>query len=109
MLTSTSLNPPALFPLQDRQRRGHLQSHGARNVRSEGQYRPSQHMIPPIISSDANSRANQGKAKYKAWQKEVDAGTSASAAETRYIELVEKLKTQYGYDANKKPEAVGSS
>lgn len=51
----------------------------------------------------------QGKAKYKAWQKEVDAGTSASSAETRYVALVEKLKTQYGYDASKKPEAVGSS
>ncbi|KAK5055983.1 hypothetical protein LTR84_012533 [Exophiala bonariae] len=51
----------------------------------------------------------KGKAKYKAWQKEVDAGTSASSAETRYVELVEKLKKQYGFDANKKPEAVGSS
>lgn len=51
----------------------------------------------------------QGKAKHKAWQKEVDAGTSASDAEKKYIDLVEKLKGQYGFDANKVPEAVGSN
>jgi diazepam-binding inhibitor (GABA receptor modulator, acyl-CoA-binding protein) len=51
----------------------------------------------------------QGKAKQKAWQKEVDAGTSASSAEQKYIELVEKLKQKYGFDPNKKPEAVGSN
>jgi len=51
----------------------------------------------------------KGKAKHKAWQKEIDAGTSASDAESRYVALVEKLKEKYGYDANKKPEAVGSS
>jgi len=51
----------------------------------------------------------KGKAKHKAWQKEVDAGTSASDAEKRYIDLVEKLKGQYGYDANKVPEAVGAN
>jgi len=51
----------------------------------------------------------KGKAKYKAWEKEVNAGTSASTAEKRYIELVEKLKDQYGFDASKAPEAVGAN
>ena len=51
----------------------------------------------------------QGKAKQKAWQKEVDAGTSQADAEKKYVALVEKLKTSYGYDPNKSPEAVGSS
>ncbi|KAJ9609794.1 hypothetical protein H2200_006122 [Cladophialophora chaetospira] len=51
----------------------------------------------------------KGKAKHKAWQKEVDSKTSASSAETKYVELVKKLKTQYGFDPSKKPEAVGST
>jgi len=51
----------------------------------------------------------KGKAKHKAWQKEVDSGTSASGAETKYVKLVEKLKQQYGYDASKAPEAVGGN
>jgi diazepam-binding inhibitor (GABA receptor modulator, acyl-CoA-binding protein) len=51
----------------------------------------------------------KGKAKQKAWQKEVDAGTSQSDAEKRYVALVEKLKTSYGYDASKAPEAVGGA
>jgi len=51
----------------------------------------------------------KGKAKYKAWQKEVDAGTSAADAEKRYIDLVNKLKDQYGFDPSKTPEAVGGS
>ncbi|KAF7543604.1 hypothetical protein G7Z17_g10605 [Cylindrodendrum hubeiense] len=50
----------------------------------------------------------KGKAKKNAWQKVVDEGISAEAAQTRYVELVEKLKEKYGYDANKAPEAVGS-
>ncbi|KIW66449.1 hypothetical protein PV04_05784 [Phialophora macrospora] len=51
----------------------------------------------------------KGKAKHKAWQKEVDAGTSAADAEKRYIDLVEKLKGQYGFDPSKSPEAVGGA
>ncbi|EXJ57906.1 diazepam-binding inhibitor (GABA receptor modulator, acyl-CoA-binding protein) [Cladophialophora yegresii CBS 114405] len=51
----------------------------------------------------------KGKAKHKAWQKEVDAGTSAADAEKKYIDLVNKLKGQYGFDPSKAPEAVGSS
>lgn len=51
----------------------------------------------------------QGKAKKRAWQKVVDEGVNPSTAETKYVELVESLKTKYGYDANKKPEAVGGS
>jgi pectin methylesterase-like acyl-CoA thioesterase len=50
----------------------------------------------------------QGKAKHKAWQKEVDAKVSAADAEKRYIALVEKLKGSYGFDPNKAPEQVGA-
>ncbi|KIV89563.1 hypothetical protein PV10_06953 [Exophiala mesophila] len=51
----------------------------------------------------------KGKAKHKAWQKEVDAGTSAETAETRYIALIAKLKEKYGFDASKAPEPVGGN
>lgn len=50
----------------------------------------------------------QGKAKKNAWQKRVDEGTSESQAKEEYVALVERLKAQYGYDANKEPEAVGN-
>lgn len=51
---------------------------------------------------------SQGKAKKNAWQKRVDEGVSQSQAKEEYVALVETLKTKYGYDANKQPEAVGN-
>jgi len=51
----------------------------------------------------------KGKAKHKAWQKEIDSGLSASDAEKRYIDLVNKLKQSYGFDPSKAPEAVGGA
>jgi len=51
----------------------------------------------------------KGKAKQKAWQKEVDASTSTSDAEKRYVDLVNSLKDKYGFDPNKSPEPVGGS
>ncbi|KAF3022048.1 hypothetical protein G7054_g8128 [Neopestalotiopsis clavispora] len=51
----------------------------------------------------------KGKAKYAAWQKEVDEGTTPELAQEKYVALVESLKAKLGYDANKAPEAVGSS
>jgi diazepam-binding inhibitor (GABA receptor modulator, acyl-CoA-binding protein) len=51
----------------------------------------------------------KGKAKQKAWQKEVDNNVSQADAEKRYVALVEKLKSTYGYDASKSPEAVGGA
>lgn len=51
----------------------------------------------------------KGKAKKRAWQKVVDEGITPSAAEEKYVELVESLKSKYGYDADKKPETVGRS
>lgn len=54
-------------------------------------------------------RAQQGKAKRKAWQKIVDEGVTPQEAQKRYVALVEKLKEKHGYDPNKVPEAVGSS
>ncbi len=51
----------------------------------------------------------QGKAKKRAWQKIVDEGVTPEEAQKRYVELVEKLKSAYGYDSKKEPEAVGGS
>lgn len=50
----------------------------------------------------------KGKAKKNAWQKVVDEGTTPEQAQEKYVALVEKMKEQYGYDASKEPEAVGS-
>lgn len=47
----------------------------------------------------------QGKAKRNAWAEKKD--LSADDAKKQYIELVEKLKKDYGYDENKQPEAIG--
>ncbi|ETS83135.1 hypothetical protein PFICI_05011 [Pestalotiopsis fici W106-1] len=51
----------------------------------------------------------KGKAKYAAWQKEVDDSTTPEQAQEKYAALVETLKNKYGYDANKTPEDVGTS
>ncbi|KAL4729482.1 acyl-CoA-binding protein (ACBP)/diazepam binding inhibitor (DBI)/endozepine (EP) [Fusarium chlamydosporum] len=49
----------------------------------------------------------QGKAKYNAWKKAVEEDQlTPEEAKSKYVELVEKLKEQYGYDANKVPETV---
>lgn len=53
--------------------------------------------------------ASQGKAKKNAWQKLIDKGVTADQAQVKYVALAEELKTKLGYDANKVPEAVGSS
>jgi diazepam-binding inhibitor (GABA receptor modulating acyl-CoA-binding protein) len=50
----------------------------------------------------------KGKAKKNAWQKLVDEGVTPSAAQDKYVALVERLKESCGYDANKEPEAVGN-
>ncbi|KAM0669931.1 hypothetical protein ACQRIT_002425 [Beauveria bassiana] len=50
----------------------------------------------------------KGKAKKNAWQKVVDEGISAETAQERYVALVEQLKTKYGFDENKVPDAVGN-
>jgi len=65
---------------------------------------------PPIEDSPTPGTFDfKGKAKKRAWQKVVDEGTTPSSAETKYVELVESLKSKYGYDPDKKPETVGSS
>ena len=61
------------------------------------------------LTSSTNPSRSQGKAKFKAWQKEVDAKTTPAAAEKKYIDLVTSLKSKYGYDANKVPEALGGN
>ncbi|CAG8952382.1 hypothetical protein HYFRA_00001129 [Hymenoscyphus fraxineus] len=50
----------------------------------------------------------KGKSKKKAWQAVVDEGIDAETAKQRYVDLVEKMKVTYGYDANKAPEEVGA-
>ncbi|EME44240.1 hypothetical protein DOTSEDRAFT_130287 [Dothistroma septosporum NZE10] len=37
-----------------------------------------------------------GKAKYNAWQKEVEAGTSAADAQKKYVAKVKELQSKYG-------------
>ncbi|KAH8735783.1 hypothetical protein BGZ61DRAFT_472179 [Ilyonectria robusta] len=49
----------------------------------------------------------KGKYKYRAWKELVDEGISAETAQERYVVLVEKLKAELGYDAEKVPETVG--
>ena len=47
----------------------------------------------------------QGKAKYNAWSKvATEDKTSATDAQKTYVDMVEKHKKAYGYDANKAPE-----
>lgn len=40
----------------------------------------------------------QGKEKRKSWQRVVDKGTTPEQAQKEYVELVEKLKGQHGFD-----------
>lgn len=47
--------------------------------------------------------------KKNAWQKLVDEGVTPEEAQKRYVQLVEKLKSAYGYDESKEPEPVGGS
>ncbi|PMD23335.1 putative acyl-CoA-binding protein like protein [Hyaloscypha hepaticicola] len=51
----------------------------------------------------------KGKAKKRAWQAIVDEGLTTDEAKEQYVKLVESMKTKYGYDATKEPEAVGGS
>ncbi|EHA52252.1 hypothetical protein MGG_06177, partial [Pyricularia oryzae 70-15] len=50
----------------------------------------------------------KGKSKKNAWQKIVDEGVTPEQAQEKYVALVEKLKTAYGFDEAKVPEAVGA-
>ncbi|KAM0340462.1 hypothetical protein ACHAPU_010450 [Fusarium lateritium] len=51
----------------------------------------------------------KAKAKYNAWKKAVEEDQfTPEGAKDKYVELVEKLKVECGYDANKAPEAVGN-
>lgn len=50
----------------------------------------------------------KGKAKKNAWKKIVDEGVTPEEAQTKYVALIEKLKEEYGFDASKEPETVGS-
>ncbi|KAL8792695.1 MAG: hypothetical protein Q9195_004670 [Heterodermia aff. obscurata] len=41
----------------------------------------------------------KGKYKYNAWKKIVDEKVTPDAAQTKYVDLVEKLKKAYGFEA----------
>lgn len=41
-------------------------------------------------------------------QKIVDEGVTPDQAQTKYVELIEKMKQAYGFDASKEPETVGA-
>lgn len=65
---------------------------------------------PPIDKSENPGVFDlKGKAKKRAWQKVADEGVTPEQAQSRYVELVERLKTAYGFDQSKEPEAVGVS
>ncbi|KAK4125553.1 putative fatty acid binding protein [Parathielavia appendiculata] len=49
----------------------------------------------------------KGKAKYNAWKAAVDEGTTPEQAQEKYVTKIEEMKSKYGYDENKEPEAVG--
>jgi diazepam-binding inhibitor (GABA receptor modulating acyl-CoA-binding protein) len=51
----------------------------------------------------------KAKAKKKAWQKIVDEGCTPEEAQTKYVALIEEMKTKYGFDASKAPEEVGGT
>ena len=53
-------------------------------------------MACPLANHDDLS---QGKYKYNAWKKVVDDKTTAEAAQKEYVDLVEKLKVDYGFQA----------
>ena len=57
--------------------------------------------------STNHNPGGQGKTKHKAWAKINDEGVSPEEAQEQYVQLVEKLKGKYGYDADKAPEPVG--
>jgi diazepam-binding inhibitor (GABA receptor modulating acyl-CoA-binding protein) len=63
---------------------------------------------PPIEKAETPGLFDlKNKAKKKAWQKIVDEGVTPEQAQEKYIALIEELKTSYGFDADKEPEAVG--
>ncbi|KAK4660856.1 hypothetical protein QC762_122760 [Podospora pseudocomata] len=51
----------------------------------------------------------KGKAKYNAWQDVDNKGLTPEQAQEQYVAKIEEMKTKYGYDANKEPEAVGGN
>jgi len=73
---------------------------------------PSPFFPPPPLRASLRTNTDvvppkQGKAKHSAWKKFVDEGITAEQAQEKYVAKVEEMKTKYGYDENKEPEAVG--
>jgi diazepam-binding inhibitor (GABA receptor modulator, acyl-CoA-binding protein) len=52
-------------------------------------------------------RLPQGKYKRNAWKKLVDEGLTPEDAQKKYVDLVEQLKKDCGYDPEKASENVG--
>lgn len=70
--------------------------------------RPATCLPRNSTQSAALTNSLQNKAKYNAWKKLVEDGVTPEQAETKYIALIEELKTKYGFDASKAPETVGA-
>jgi len=51
----------------------------------------------------------KAKAKYNAWKSVVEDVITPEQAQEKYVAKIEEMKTKYGYDENKEPEAVGSN
>ncbi|KAK0645652.1 acyl-CoA-binding protein [Cercophora newfieldiana] len=51
----------------------------------------------------------KAKAKYNAWKALVEDALTPEQAQEKYAAKIEEMKTKYGYDENKSPEAVGSN
>ncbi|RYP50219.1 hypothetical protein DL769_010981 [Monosporascus sp. CRB-8-3] len=64
---------------------------------------------PDALSKKTFGPQTYGKAKYNAWKKVAEEGVTPEQAQEKYIAKVEEMKTKYGYDENKEPEAVGTS
>lgn len=63
---------------------------------------------PPIEGAENPGTFDlKGKAKKRAWQKVVDEGITPEEAQEKYVALVEQLKENLGFDADKVPEAIG--
>ena len=69
---------------------------------SSAEPRSHSESLPPIAFAKLIADAIgvlQGKYKYNAWKKIVDEKVTPEQAQTKYVDLVEKLKKAYGFEA----------
>ncbi|KAI9798208.1 MAG: hypothetical protein M1833_004957 [Piccolia ochrophora] len=61
----------------------------------------------PVVQAGWSYKSQAAKRKRSTWQKLVDEGITPEEAEQRYIEKVETMKKDYGFNPDKEPEQVG--